>query len=69
VVSAVAELTPARDGFIITFTSKRASATMSAYVGMNVGLKDLTPDELMPVLLTKDGDWYNADRSRNRSTS
>jgi len=61
VVSAVAELTPARDGFIITFALEEGERYHVGHVGLNVGLKNLTPDELQPLLTTKDGDWYNAD--------
>ncbi|GGF40389.1 outer membrane protein assembly factor BamA [Aliidongia dinghuensis] len=61
VVSAVAELTPARDGFILTFTVDEGERYHFGHIGMNVGLKDLKPADLMPVVLTKDGDWYNAD--------
>ena len=61
VVSAVAELTPARDGFILTFTIDEGERYHFGHIGMNVGLKDLTPADLMPVVLTKDGEWYNAD--------
>ncbi len=61
VVSAVAELTPARDGFIITFTVDEGERYHFGHIGMNVGLKDLTPADLMPVVLTKDAEWYNAD--------
>ncbi len=61
VVSAVAELTPARDGFILTFTVDEGERYHFGHIGMNVGLKDLTPADLMPVVLTKDDEWYNAD--------
>ncbi|HEV2678498.1 MAG TPA: outer membrane protein assembly factor BamA [Aliidongia sp.] len=61
VVSAVAELTPARDGFIVTFTVDEGERYHFGKIGMNVGLKDLTPAILMPVVTTKEGDWYNAD--------
>ena len=61
VVSAVAELTPARDGFILTFTVEEGERYHFGHIGMNVGLKDLTPADLMPVVKTKDGEWYNAD--------
>jgi outer membrane protein insertion porin family len=61
VVSAVAELTPARDGFILTFTIEEGERYHFGHIGMNVGLKDLTPADLLPVVTTKDGEWYNAD--------
>ena len=61
VVSAVAELTPARDGFIITFTIDEGERYHFGHIGMNVGLKDLKSTDLMPIVLTKDDEWYNAD--------
>jgi len=61
VVSAVAELTPARDGFILTFTIDEGERYHFGHIGMNVGLKDLTAADLMPVVVTKDDEWYNAD--------
>jgi outer membrane protein insertion porin family len=72
VISAVAELTPARDGFIITFDVEEGERYHIGKVGLNVGLKNLTPEELQPLLTTHEGDWYNADeveKSINKLTT
>jgi outer membrane protein insertion porin family len=61
VVSSVAELTPSRDGFIITFTVDEGDRYQFGHVSMNIGLKDLTKDDLEPLLKTHDGDWYNIE--------
>lgn len=61
VVSAVAELTPARDGFLITFTVEEGERYHVGKVGLNVGLKNLKPEDLQPLLIAKEGDFYNAD--------
>jgi len=61
VVSAVAELTPDRTGFIITFALEEGERYHIGHVGVNVGLKNLKAEDLMPLLKTKEGDWYNAD--------
>ena len=72
VISAVAELTPARDGFIITFDVEEGERYHVGKVGISVGLKNLTPDELMPLVTTHEEDWYNADdveKSINKLTT
>jgi outer membrane protein insertion porin family len=65
VVSAVAELTPSRDGFIITFTVDEGERYTFGHIAMNIGLKDLTRDVLEPLLTTHEGDWYNVDEVDN----
>ena len=72
VVSGVAELTPARDGFIITFDVEEGERYHVGKVGLNVGLKNLKPEDLQPLLTTQEGDWYNADeveKSINKLTT
>ncbi len=61
VSSAVAELTPERDGFIITFTIEEGERYKVGAVNLNVGLKDLKVSDLQPLLTTQAGDWYDAD--------
>jgi outer membrane protein insertion porin family len=61
VVSAVAELTPSRDAFILTFTVEEGDRYRFGHIGLNIGLKDLTQDELQPKLTVHEGDWYNVD--------
>jgi outer membrane protein insertion porin family len=61
VVSAVAELAPARDGFLITFTIEEGQRYKFGKIDLVNEVKDINPDTLKPLLKTKEGDWYNAD--------
>jgi outer membrane protein insertion porin family len=61
VVSAVAELTPDRDGFIITFTLDEGERYRFGKIDVNIKLKDLPPEEVLPLLTVHTGDWYDAD--------
>jgi outer membrane protein insertion porin family len=62
VLSAVAELTPDRDGFIVTFTLTEGERYRFGKVGVNIKLKDLTPAQVLPLLTVHSGDWYNAQQ-------
>jgi len=61
VVSAVAELTPDRDGFIVTFTLDEGERYLFGKVDVDIKLKDLPPEAVLPLLTVRSGDWYNAD--------
>src|SRR6266850_1674250 len=61
VVSAVAELTPDRDGFIITFTLDEGERYRFGKIDVNIRLKDLPPEAVLPLLTVHAGDWYDAD--------
>ena len=61
VVSAVAELTPERDGFIVTFTVDEGVRYKFGKVDVDIKLKDLPKDAVMPLLTIQAGDWYNAE--------
>lgn len=60
--SAVAELTPDRQGFFITFTLDEGDRYKFGTSEINANLKDLKADELKPLLVSQPGDWYNADQ-------
>jgi outer membrane protein insertion porin family len=60
VISAVAELTPDRDGFVITFTIDEGERYRFGKVDVNIGLKDLPRDAVLPLLTVQSGDWYDA---------
>ena len=62
VLSAVAELTPERDGFIVTFTLDEGERYRFGKVGVNIKLKDLTASQVLPLLTVHSGDWYNAQQ-------
>jgi outer membrane protein insertion porin family len=61
VVSAVAELTPDRDGFYITFTIEEGERYRFGDIDVVSQLRDVKADDLRSALLTSKGDWYNAD--------
>jgi outer membrane protein insertion porin family len=62
VVSAVAELTPDRSGFIITFTLEEGPRYRFGKISITNELKDVSPALLRALLTMKQGDWYDADQ-------
>jgi outer membrane protein insertion porin family len=71
VVSAVAELAPARDGFYLTFTIEEGARYKFGKIDLVNQLKDVQPETLKALLTTKPGARYNADEvesSINRLT-
>lgn len=61
VVSAVAELTPSRDGFYITFTIEEGERYKFGNVDVASQIRDIDAGQLRPLLTVHQGDWYNAD--------
>jgi outer membrane protein insertion porin family len=61
VVSAVAELTPDRDGFVVTFTVDEGERYKFGKIDVNIKLKDLPKDTVLPLLTVQSGDWYDAN--------
>lgn len=61
VVSAVAELTPDRKGFYITFTLDEGERYHFGDINVVSHIKNLSTEDLMDVVTTHKGDWYNAD--------
>jgi outer membrane protein insertion porin family len=60
-VSAVAELAPARDGFLVTFTIEEGERYHFGKIGITNELPAIDPAYLKSLLRTRDGDWYDAD--------
>lgn len=60
VVSSVAELTPDREAFFITFTIEEGERYKFGKVDIKTTLKQLDPAVLQSILSTREGDWYNA---------
>ena len=60
VVSAVAELTPDRDGFVVTFTIEEGERYRFGKLDVNIGLKDLPKEAVLPLLTVQTDDWYDA---------
>ena len=66
VVSAAAELTPDRRDFYITFTLDEGELYKFGKINVESQIRDLDPEQLRPLLLTEEGDTYDAsliDRS------
>lgn len=61
VLSAVAELTPDRGDFFITFTMEEGPRYKFGKITLNTEIKGLDPETLRQYLTTKEGDWYSAD--------
>ncbi len=60
VVSAVAELTPDRKSFFITFTVEEGPRYEIGDVGIEVGLKGVEKEALQDVVEMESGDWYSS---------
>ena len=59
VVSSVAELSPGRDAFFITFTLDEGERYRFGKIDISSSLKDLDPQTLEDELTTDEGDWYD----------
>ncbi|CAO3420554.1 Outer membrane protein assembly factor YaeT [Azospirillum doebereinerae] len=68
VVSSVAELTPDREAFFITFTVEEGERYKFGKVDIKTSLKQLDPAALEAILSTREGDWYNAQEVENTIT-
>jgi outer membrane protein insertion porin family len=60
VVSAIAELTPDRRDFIITYVVQEGERYKFGDVKVESNLRDFRPEQLRPQVPIKAGDWYNA---------
>jgi outer membrane protein insertion porin family len=65
VTSAVAELTPDREGFFITITLDEGERYQVGVSDIKSTLKDVKLDELRKVVTAEPGDWYNGDEVEN----
>jgi len=61
VESALAELTPNREDFFITFTVEEGKRYKFGDIGIETTLRDLDPDKVRSNLDIDSGDWYDAD--------
>ena len=64
VVSAVAELSPDRDGFFLTFTISEGDRYKFGEVDVSTRFQGLDVDVLKTYLPMSEGDWYDSDRRR-----
>ena len=60
VVSVVAELTPDREGFIVTFTLEEGPRYRFGLIDITTTLRNLDPEALREDLTVEEGDWYDA---------
>jgi len=60
VVSAVAELTPDKKDFIITYVVEEGKRYKFGKIDVQSDIRDLKPDVLNSLIKVKPGDWYNA---------
>jgi outer membrane protein insertion porin family len=60
-VSAVAELAPASDGFFITFTVEEGERYKFGKVEVTSQIPAVTAQDLKALVTVQEGDWYNAD--------
>lgn len=61
VVSSVAELTPDREDFVITFIVEEGQRYRFGTVDVTSELRDLEPQQLLSLITTRDSDWYSAE--------
>jgi outer membrane protein insertion porin family len=59
--SAIAELTPNREGFFITLTIDEGDRYKFGESTIKSSLKDFNADELKPIIVSEPGQWYNGD--------
>ena len=59
--SAIAELTPDGERFVVTFTVEEGERYDFGKIGLESRIPDLEPEQLRELLKTKQGDIYNAD--------
>jgi len=61
VVSAIAELTPDGQNFFITFTVEEGDQYTLSNVSIDTTIRDLTVEDLLPLVENEAGDIYNAE--------
>jgi len=61
VISSVAELSPDRNAFFITFTVEEGERYTFGPIDVRTTLKDLDTERLRDDISTIEGDWYNAE--------
>ena len=62
VASAVAELTPDRKDFFVTFTIEEGERYRFAKVDVATRIRGLDPETLRPLMTVEEGEWYDADQ-------
>jgi outer membrane protein insertion porin family len=65
VASVVAELTPDKKDFIVTYVIEEGERYKFGKVDLESQLRDIKPKEFLPLIRMKKGDWYNAQAIEN----
>ena len=65
VASVVAELTPDKKDFIVTYVVEEGDRYKFGKVDLESQLRDIKPKEFRPIIKMKEGDWYNAQLIEN----
>ncbi len=69
VLSVVAELTPEKDSFIITFTLEEGPRYRFGVIGLTSSIPNLDAEELREFLTTEEEEWYDASEVDKNSRS
>ncbi|MDB5698851.1 MAG: bamA [Alphaproteobacteria bacterium] len=69
VVSAVAELTPDKQDFVITYVVEEGERYKFGDVKVESAIRDLKPEAVQRLVPFKKGDWYNAKKIEDTVTS
>ena len=69
VLSAVAEMTPDRQNFFITFTIEEGERYRFGEIKTSVNLKDMKPESLDGIINIEKGSWYSAKQIDNNVNS
>ena len=65
VASVVAELTPDKKDFIVTYVVEEGERYKFGKIELESQLRDIKPKEFRPIIRMKEGDWYNAQAIEN----
>lgn len=65
VLSSIAELSPDRDAFYITFTIEEGERYKFGKIGINTAIRELDPEPLRKLVTFDEGDWYSAKEVEN----
>ncbi|MEI6485064.1 MAG: outer membrane protein assembly factor BamA [Sphingomonadales bacterium] len=65
VASTVAELTPDKKDFVVTYVVEEGDRYKFGKVDLESQLRDIKPKEFRPIIRIKEGDWYNAQLIEN----
>ncbi|WP_353217215.1 outer membrane protein assembly factor BamA [Sandarakinorhabdus sp.] len=65
VASVVAELTPDKKDFLVTYVVEEGERYKFGKVDLKSDLRDIKPSEFRPIIRMKEGDWYDAQAIEN----